>query len=76
MDRHPARLIPGTAPTTLKEYAQTMEQRNSKPSCIKGENYLGFFLLILALMAFALIVKSCNIAHYQHQQQQMEAHDS
>lgn len=53
-----------------------MEQRNSKTPGIKGENYLGFFLLILALMAFALIVKSCNIAHYQHQQQQMEAHDS
>ena len=38
---------------------------------LKYENYLGFFLLILALMAFALIVKSCNIAQYQHQQQVM-----
>ncbi|GEM_PF-2589451 len=36
---------------------------------LKGERYLSFFLLILALMAFALVVKSCNIAQYQHQQQ-------
>lgn len=34
-----------------------------KPSApLKSENYLGFFLLLLALMAFALLVKSCNIA--------------
>lgn len=37
---------------------------------IKNENYLGFFLLIAALMLFATIVKSCNIARYQAQQDQ------
>ncbi len=36
---------------------------------LKSENYLGFFLIIFALMAFATIVKSCNINQYQHQQQ-------
>jgi len=36
---------------------------------LKNENYLGFILIILALMAFALIVKSCNISQFQHQQQ-------
>lgn len=39
---------------------------------LKNENYLGFVLLIFALMAFATIVKSCNIAQYQYQQQVME----
>lgn len=38
---------------------------------LKYENYLGFFLLILALMAFATVVKSCNISQHQHQQQVM-----
>lgn len=42
---------------------------------LKNENYLGFFLLIAALMAFAVIVKGCNIAQYQHQQQ-MTIHDT
>ena len=37
---------------------------------IKNENYLGFFLLIAALMIFATIVKSCNIARYQAEQEQ------
>lgn len=41
----------------------------SDPKHLKSENYLGFFLLIIALMAFAVIVKGCNIAQYQHQQQ-------
>lgn len=36
---------------------------------LKNENYLGFFLLIVALMAFAVVVKSCNIAQHQHRQQ-------
>lgn len=35
---------------------------------IKNENYLGFFLLIAALMLFATIVKSCNIARYLAEQ--------
>ncbi|MCD6525675.1 MAG: hypothetical protein J7K75_01630 [Desulfuromonas sp.] len=43
---------------------------------LKPENYLGFFLLILALMAFAVLVKSCNISQYQHQQQQTVSHDN
>jgi high-affinity Fe2+/Pb2+ permease len=38
---------------------------------IKNENYLGFFLLIAALMLFATIVKSCNIARYQAEQDRM-----
>lgn len=37
---------------------------------LKNENYLGFFLLIAALMAFATVVKSCNIAGYQAEQNQ------
>jgi len=41
----------------------------SEQKHLKNENYLGFFLLITALMAFAVIVKGCNIAQYQHQQQ-------
>jgi len=45
------------------------EAKQKKSQHIKYENYLGFALLILALMAFATIVKSCNIAQYQHQQQ-------
>ncbi|MDD2558198.1 MAG: hypothetical protein RBR43_02890 [Desulfuromonadaceae bacterium] len=32
---------------------------------LKPENYLGFFLLLATLMAFAVIVKSCNVAGYQ-----------
>ena len=39
---------------------------------LKGEKYLSFVLLILALMAFAVIVKSCNIAQYKHQQLQQQ----
>jgi len=39
-----------------------------KKNKLKHENYLGFILLLIALMAFAIIVKSCNIAQYQHQQ--------
>ncbi|MDY0189561.1 MAG: hypothetical protein RBR22_02400 [Desulfuromonas sp.] len=39
------------------------------PKKLKNENYLGFILIILALMAFAIIVKSCNISQFQHQQQ-------
>lgn len=35
---------------------------------IKNENYLGFFLLIAALMFFAIVVKSCNIADHQAEQ--------
>lgn len=42
---------------------------------LKNENYLGFFLLIAALMAFAVIVKGCNISQYQHQQK-MTTHDT
>ncbi len=41
---------------------------------LKSENYLGFFLLLATLMAFAVIVKSCNIAGYQAQQ--VERHSS
>jgi hypothetical protein len=37
---------------------------------LKNENYLGFFLLIAALMIFATVVKSCNIARYQAEQSQ------
>jgi len=37
---------------------------------LKNENYLGFFLLIAALMVFATVVKSCNIARYQAEQSQ------
>lgn len=37
---------------------------------VKNENYLGFFLLIAALMVFATVVKSCNIARYQAEQSQ------
>jgi hypothetical protein len=48
---------------------------NRDNNTFKNENYLAFFLLILALMAFALIVKSCNIAQYQHQNQPVELHD-
>ena len=36
---------------------------------LKKESYLGFFLLLGALMLFATIVKSCNIASYQAQKQ-------
>ncbi|MFA5700979.1 MAG: hypothetical protein WC913_06855 [Desulfuromonas sp.] len=35
---------------------------------LKRENYLGLFLLLATLMAFAVIVKSCNIAGYQAEQ--------
>lgn len=42
----------------------SMSSKNS----LKNENYLGFFLLIVALMLFATLVKSCNIAGYQAQQ--------
>jgi len=48
---------------------------NHKNNGLKNENYLAFFLLILALMAFAVIVKSCNIAQYNHQNQTVELHD-
>lgn len=40
----------------------------SSKNSLKNENYLGFFLLIAALMLFATLVKSCNIAGYQAQQ--------
>ncbi|MBF0645345.1 hypothetical protein [Desulfuromonas acetoxidans] len=48
---------------------------NDKNNDLKNENYLAFFLLILALMAFAVIVKSCNIAQYNHQNHSVELHD-
>ncbi len=39
---------------------------------IKKENYLGLFLLLAMLMAFAVIVKSCNIAAYQAEQAELK----
>ncbi|MBN2645514.1 MAG: hypothetical protein JXR59_08600 [Desulfuromonadaceae bacterium] len=33
-----------------------------KKDPLTSENYLGFFLVILTLMAFAVVVKSCNIS--------------
>jgi high-affinity Fe2+/Pb2+ permease len=41
----------------------------SSKKYLKNENYLGFFLLIIALMLFATVVKSCNIAGYKAQQE-------
>ncbi|MDY0211843.1 MAG: hypothetical protein RBR06_02415 [Desulfuromonadaceae bacterium] len=39
---------------------------------LKKENYLGFFLLLATLMAFAVIVKSCNVAGYQAEQAEQQ----
>jgi hypothetical protein len=54
----------------------TPGENMKKSKHLKYENYLGFILLIFALMAFATLVKSCNIAQYQHQQQQVIPHDT
>jgi|GEM_PF-1373877 hypothetical protein len=45
---------------------------------LKHEKYLGLFLLIVALMVFATLVKSCNIARYQaqHNMEAGTAHES